>query len=393
MAIIPLNKVGKMPIDIPVFNGHSGSVLDFDFNPFHDNLIASGSEDTSIKVWEIPEGGLTENIKTPVQDLSGHSRKVVLLRFHPTADNVLGSVGGDQTIKIWDIERGLTLNNLADACEQLIQDMVWDYTGKEYAFSCKDKAIRLVDARSAAVTTKIENAHEGAKSIKLTYLGNHNKLFSIGFTRQSHRQYKIWDPRNTSTELDKVDIDTAAGVIMPFFDVDTSLLYLAGKGDGNVRFYEFVNEPPYFHPLSDFRSAVPAKGMAFVPKRGLNVLACETARLLKLTSNGVEPLSFFVPRKAEGFQEDLYPDTSGGEAAHTASQWFEGSDLPPKLVSLNPNLKGPAAGPAAVKKAESSRISFSAAKSSAVLMEELAKAQERIKKLEDLLKSKGIPFD
>lgn len=196
-----------MKTDVPVFAGHSGTILDFDFNPFNDNLIATGSEDMTIKVWEIPEGGLTTNISTPVQDLAGHSRKVVLLRFHPTASNVLGSVGGDQSIKIWDIEKGYAVTSTdVDVCDQLIQDMVWDYTGKDFAFSCKDKAIRIVDARTAAVHTKIETAHEGAKSVKMTYLGSHNKLLSVGFTRQSNRQYKIWDPRNTSTELGKASL-------------------------------------------------------------------------------------------------------------------------------------------------------------------------------------------
>ena len=36
-------------------------------------------------------------------------------------------------------------------------------------------------------------------------------------------------------------------------------------------------------------------------------MACETARLLKLTANSVEPLSFHVPRKSEAFQEDIFP--------------------------------------------------------------------------------------
>ena len=29
-----------------------------------------------------------------------------------------------------------------------------------------------------------------------------------------------------------------AGVILPFYDEESSLLYLAGKGDGNIRYYE-----------------------------------------------------------------------------------------------------------------------------------------------------------
>lgn len=56
-------------------------------------------------------------------------------------------------------------------------------------------------------------AHEGARSSKITYLGTKEKLVSVGFTKQSQRQFKVWDPRNLSTEIKKMDIDQAAGVL------------------------------------------------------------------------------------------------------------------------------------------------------------------------------------
>jgi coronin-1B/1C/6 len=383
--VVCLNKPGRMAIDMPCISGHSAAVLDFEFNPFNDQILSTGSEDTTVKVWGIPEGGLTEHITTPLVDLHGHSRKVTLLRSHPTADNVLASVGGENCVKLWDIEKGCEMNSLATAHEQLIQDIVWDHCGKEYATSCKDKNIRFIDPRSATVTGTIEQAHEGAKSMKLTYAGHLDRLISVGFTRQSQRQFKIWDPRNTSQEIEKVDIDQAAGVIMPFFDADTNLLYLAGKGDGNIRFYEISNETtPGVYPLSDFRSSVSAKGMAWVPKRGLDVMSCETARLMKLTTNSVEPLSFFVPRKSDSFQDDLYPDTASYTAAHTADEWMAGSDLPPVLMSLNPAVRGSAAAAPVEKKV------FAAVKSPAVLQAELDKANARIAELEGLLAAAGL---
>lgn len=54
-------------------------------------------------------------------------------------------------------------------------------------------------------------AHEGARSSKITYLGTKEKLVSVGFTKQSQRQFKVWDPRNLSKEIKKMDIDQAAG--------------------------------------------------------------------------------------------------------------------------------------------------------------------------------------
>jgi coronin-1B/1C/6 len=383
VAIVDLHRPGRMALDLPTLNGHTAPVLDFDFNPFNDQMIATGSEDTSIKVWEIPEWGLTETITTPLVTLPGHTRKVTHMRFHPTAENVLASVGGENAVKLWDIQKQEEINTLS-VHDQLIQDIVWDYTGNQYATSSKDKHIRLVDARSASVADTIQNAHEGAKSVKLTYCGNLNKLLSTGFTRSSQRQFKIWDPRNTSQELERVDIDQAAGVIMPFYDADTNVVYLAGKGDGNVRYYEITNDAPHAHTLSDFRSSVSAKGMAWVPKRGLDVMSCESARLLKLTTNSVEPLSFVVPRKSDSFQDDLFPDTASHVPAHTADEWLSGSDQGPTLMSLNPSQRGSQLNTPREKKV------FVAAKTAAQLQVELDAANARIQDLEARLQAAGL---
>ena len=126
--------------------------------------------------------------------------------------------------------------------------------------------------------------------------------------------------------------------------------------------------------------------MAWVPKRGLNVTGCEIAKLLKLTTNSVEPLSFFVPRKSETFQDDLYPDTPSNEPSHSSDEWLAGSDLPPKLVSMNPHAKGTSSISAPVK-------TFVAAKSATVLQVELTAANNRIQYLEEKLATAGISSD
>jgi coronin-1B/1C/6 len=275
--------------------------------------------------------------------------------------------------------------SINDAHEQLIQELVWDMHGNSLATTSKDKNIRLIDGRSGTVTNTIENAHDGTKSIKLSYLGTSGKLFSVGFSKTSMRQLKIWDPRNTSQEVYRNELDTAAGVIMPFFDNDTNLLYLAGKGDGNVRVYEVISDGDSLQAITDFRSNVSAKGMAMIPKRGLNIIHNETARLLKLTTNSVEPLSFFVPRKAEGFQEDIFPDTFSGEASHSAEEWFAGSDFPPRTKSLNPNASS------TTTKAPNPRASVRTMPM--LLLAELEAAKERIKVLEERLVAAGLSID
>lgn len=316
-------------------------------------------------------------------DLVGHAKKVNLLRFHPTASNVLASTSSDYTVKLWDVEAAQELSTFDDM-QDLCQDFVWDCKGDNFATSCKDKAVRFVDARASQVTAKIVQAHEGLKGVKVVYMGESGKVLTTGHSKTSGREVKIWDLKNLEKPLHTEKIDTAAGVILPMYDVDTNVIYLCGKGDGNIRTCEFEDKKPYFHKLGDgFRSTTALKGVCQVPKRGLNIMKCETARLLKVTNEGsVQPLSFYVPRKSDAFQTDIFPNTACANPAHTAEEWWGGSSKSPELESLNPSQQGAQNGVAKKK-----------FQSVGTLTNNLKKAETRIRYLEGKLDASGISYD
>lgn len=56
-------QTGRLPADQPVVGGHKGPVLDIAWCPHNDNVIASGSEDCVVKVWQIPDGGISRYVK------------------------------------------------------------------------------------------------------------------------------------------------------------------------------------------------------------------------------------------------------------------------------------------------------------------------------------------
>lgn len=104
------------------------------------------------------------------------------------------------------------------------------------------------------------------------------------------------------------EMDTSNGVLLPFYDPDSSIIYLCGKvlvarrgekgagrrcggllpvalmnqlvlqGDSSIRYFEITDEPPFVHYLNTFSSKEPQRGMGFMPKRGLDVSKCEIAR-------------------------------------------------------------------------------------------------------------------
>ncbi|KAI8575506.1 hypothetical protein K450DRAFT_261518 [Umbelopsis ramanniana AG] len=330
-VVIPHDTVGKLPDNYPLYRGHTAAVLDTDFHPFNDYVIASGAEDSKVMIWNIPEKYEEEQEEiAPVLKLSGHGRKVGHVLFHPTANNVLASASTDLTIKLWDIEKGQERQEITGHGE-IIQSMAYNYNGSLMATTCRDKKLRIFDLRSNKIIQE-GAGHQGIKGSRVVWLGENDRICTTGFSRMSDRQLNLWDTSDLSKPIKSEFLDTSSGVLMPFYDLDTKMLYLAGKGDGNIRYYEYENDEMFF--LSSYQSPEPQRGMAFLPKRAVNVSECEVVRAYKVTSSMVEPISFKVPRKSDAFQSDIYPPAFGDEPSLTADEWFSGKDADPKTISL-----------------------------------------------------------
>ncbi|XP_006894887.1 PREDICTED: coronin-1C isoform X2 [Elephantulus edwardii] len=294
--VLPLHKTGRIDKSYPTVCGHTGPVLDIDWCPHNDQVIASGSEDCTVMVWQIPENGLTLSLTEPVVILEA-------------------------------------LINLDDMHSDMIYNVSWNRNGSLICTASKDKKVRVIDPRKQEIIAEKEKAHEGARPMRAIFLADGN-VFTTGFSRMSERQLALWNPKNMQEPIALHEMDTSNGVLLPFYDPDTSIIYLCGKGDSSIRYFEITDESPYVHYLNTFSSKEPQRGMGYMPKRGLDVNKCEIARFFKLHERKCEPIIMTVPRKSDLFQDDLYPDTAGPEAALEAEEWFEGKNADPILISL-----------------------------------------------------------
>ncbi|XP_053272607.1 coronin-2B [Pleuronectes platessa] len=346
--VLPIHHTGRVDPQHPRVCGHSGRVLDVRWNPFDDHCIASCSEDFTVKIWDIPVCGVQQNLTKARKTLIGHSRRVGLIEWHPTAENLLLSSAYDYKVLLWDVSQAGAVIRLPVRVvlmpvlhrypsEALLLSVSFNSDGSRLAVSSKDRRVRVLDPRTGKILQVSRNKSHRAS--KVLYLRGLKMLLSTGSSPWNHRQIVLWDPDDLSQPLYEEDLDGSAGVLFPFYDPDTHMLYLAGKGDGNIRFYELSAEKPFISFLSEFRSLLPHKGLGVMPKRGLDVSLCEVFRFYRLIAvkDLVEPLSLIVPRKQSGvFHEDLYPMTAGNQAAMTAQEWLSGIDRGPVLMSLKP---------------------------------------------------------
>jgi len=365
-------------------------------------MLATASEDCTVKVSVIPEEGV-EKVTEANATLEGHQKKLALLHFHPGANNILASSAFDNTIKVWDIEKSQAIFSIEEHPD-LPQSFEWNENGSLMATTCKDKLLRVFDARTTGATMK-GNSLEGGKKSSVVWVDNHAKIVVVGFGKSNSRQYALYDPRKLGDPvLPPVDIDAAASVIIPYYDSDTSILYLAGKGDATVRYYEIVDEDPCVHFLTDFRDNESMKGACFLPKTSCDTKSCEIAICYRLMKDWVSPVSFQVPRKSDLFQADIFPDTYNGVPVMTAAEWAGGENKSPQKKSMKPSdatrsvaakpeFKMPVASSSGSTAAvvASAPAASSGGKSAADLQRDLDAAMQRIKELEAQLAAAAPP--
>lgn len=152
VAVVRNEDQGKMSqTNPPLLSAHKRTVLDFDWHPFNDHILASVSEDANVMIWKIPEGGVTGAITDPVQTLSGHKRNVGTANFNPVASHVLATSSNDGTVKLWDVEKGANMFTV-EGHSDIVQSVDWNYNGSQIATTCKDKKLRVFDPRTQSVS-------------------------------------------------------------------------------------------------------------------------------------------------------------------------------------------------------------------------------------------------
>ena len=121
--------------------GHENYVKSVAFSP-DGHLLASGSADTTIKIWEVATGNLRQTLKW-----NGNS--VLSVAFGPEA-HLLASGSWDRTIGIWDVASG-TLKHTWTGHQAPVNSVAFSPDGRLLASGSDDKTIKLWDLASGEV--------------------------------------------------------------------------------------------------------------------------------------------------------------------------------------------------------------------------------------------------
>jgi coronin-7 len=345
VLVFPGDKPGKVvPLQVP----GGAIVTDCDWSPFFNctekyplnliDVLAVGTED-GCRVYSVQDAA------TPICSITTKSKRVESVSFNSVAQDVLATASGD-CLEVWNIQQPDKPIFTFDAASP-IQSMSWKADGSTIATTCKDGKLRLFTPGKTETNEVL--AHEGSngKPSRILFLSD-EMLLTTGFSRVKQREWKLWDCRQASPEwkpLVSRQHNSNPGVLIPLFDEDAKLIFLAGRGDSAVTWHELKTNPPFIteQVTSQWQStgsqAISIYGIALTSKFHVNTIQAEVDRLLILGNNLV-PVMVQVPRRRYAeFPAELYPATKGLQAGCSAQEWIDGDKKVVALVSLDPVIR------------------------------------------------------
>ncbi|XP_011177594.1 coronin-7 isoform X4 [Zeugodacus cucurbitae] len=337
IAIFELSRPGRLPDGVIPSLVNGSNIMDFQWDPFDSSRLAVACDDGIVKLWRIPEGGLSEPTNTPERELIAHLDKIYFIRFHPLAEDVLLTASYDMTVKLWDL-RTLEEKILLTGHTDQIFDLAWSPCGKMAATVCKDGKLRVYNPRKSETPIREGNGPVGTRGARITWALEGQYIVCTGFDKVSERQISVYNAQKLNAPLNTASLDVSPSILIPYYDEDSSTLFVTGKGDSTIYCYEITDEEPYICPLSHHRCTSLHQGLSFLTKNHCDVASVEFSKAYRLTNTTIEPLSFTVPRiKSELFQDDLFPPTRvTWKPTMSADEWFACNDRKATKLSLQP---------------------------------------------------------
>ena len=242
IALLDASNLGM----IRFFEGYTEGVYSVAFSP-DGNTLASGSGDTTIKIWDIQT---VEEIVT----LEGHTDYVGIVAFSPDG-LTLASGSKDTTIKLWDVQTAEEIATL-EGHTGSVNSVAFSPDGQTLASGSDDSKIKLWDVQTAKEIVTLREHSSDVRSIAFSPDG---QTLASG---SDDSKIKLWDVHDVHAPTEIATLIHGDSVFSVAFSPDGQTLASGGYGPwANTKLWDVQTE----EEIATFEGQRYVKSVAFSP--------------------------------------------------------------------------------------------------------------------------------
>uniref|UniRef100_A0A8C8HER1 Histone-binding protein RBBP4-like N-terminal domain-containing protein n=1 Tax=Oncorhynchus tshawytscha TaxID=74940 RepID=A0A8C8HER1_ONCTS len=166
-------KEGKIVDAKTIFTGHTAVVEDVSWHLLHESLFGSVADDQKLMIWDTR----SNNTSKPSHAVDAHTAEVNCLSFNPYSEFILATGSADKTVALWDLRNlKLKLHSFESHKDEIFQVQWSPHNETILASSGTDRRLNVWDLSKIGEEQSAEDAEDGPPELLFIHGGHTAKI-------------------------------------------------------------------------------------------------------------------------------------------------------------------------------------------------------------------------
>ncbi|XP_068036089.1 histone-binding protein RBBP7 isoform X3 [Anomalospiza imberbis] len=166
-------KEGKIVDAKAIFTGHSAVVEDVAWHLLHESLFGSVADDQKLMIWDTRSNTTSK----PSHSVDAHTAEVNCLSFNPYSEFILATGSADKTVALWDLRNlKLKLHSFESHKDEIFQVYWSPHNETILASSGTDRRLNVWDLSKIGEEQSAEDAEDGPPELLFIHGGHTAKI-------------------------------------------------------------------------------------------------------------------------------------------------------------------------------------------------------------------------